>query len=229
MPFVAHTDKGSRPNNQDAWYAGDKLFIVCDGVGGSAYGEVASKRACASFAEYFEQHPSGRHDSDYLDRALEYTVEQFKKTISKYPETQAMSTTAVLLAFDDDGATIAWMGDSRLYHIRKGQILFVTEDHSLINELARQGNDVSGISRNIITQALNGKGDGRFSFHAISKQQLQAGDHFFLCTDGVLENITDEKINRIFSLPSLEQIKVAIIRECEGKTKDNFTFEIIES
>lgn len=117
-----------------------------------------------------------------------------------------MSTTVVLLAFDKDGAIIAWIGESQLYHIRRGQILFITEDHSLINELAKQDKDVSNIRRNIITQSLSEKGDAQFSFQSIGSSDIQKGDYFFLYTDGVLENITDEKINRIFSLSSLAQI-----------------------
>lgn len=83
MQFIAQTDKGSRQSNQDACYAGEKLFIVCDGVGGAAYGDVASKRACTSFAEYFQQNPSDLYDCKYLNKALAYNIEQFKNTVSK--------------------------------------------------------------------------------------------------------------------------------------------------
>ncbi len=228
MQSIAHTHKGLRPTNQDAFYTSDDLFIVCDGVGGKAYGEVASKLACSSIADYFKQSPTVIYDCDYLNKALQYTIQQFQETENKYPELKNMATTVVLIAFDSDGAIIAWIGDSRLYHIRKGQILFMTEDHSLINELAKQGKDVSDIKQNIITKSVSANGKTGFSCQILHKSEIQQGDFFFLCTDGVLENITNEKINRIFSLDSaLERIKEQIIKECEGKTNDNFTFEII--
>jgi protein phosphatase len=230
MKHIAITNIGSRPSNQDAFFESENIFIVCDGVGGSAYGEVASKLACSSFADYFNQNPSRVYDCNYLNNALQYTVQQFQNTEAKYPETKGMSTTVVLLAADFEGIIIAWLGDSRCYHIRNGEVLFVTEDHSLINELAKQGQDVSEIKRSIITKSLCAKTESAFSLHGLSKHQIKQGDYFFLCTDGVLENITEQKINQLFSgNPVLEELQKNILSECDNKTNDNYTFQIIHT
>jgi serine/threonine protein phosphatase PrpC len=98
--------------------------------------------------------------------------------------------------------------------------------------LRKQGNtneeELKSI-RNFITNSLSAKNQSDFSIHKISKQEIRENDFFFLCTDGVLENITLEKIESIFSrVESLENLKTTILNECEGKTKDNFTFEIIQ-
>ncbi len=232
MRYIAYSSSGLRSKNEDAYYGNDNLFIVCDGVGGWAYGEVASKLACSSISDYFKANPAESFDSEYMGKALRYAVKQFQEAEAKYPELKNMATTVVLAAFDLNGASLAWLGDSRLYHIREGQILFVTEDHSLVNNLLKQGHtneeELKNI-RNFITNSLSAKNRGNFSIHKISGQEIRQSDFFFLCTDGVLENITPEKIKNIFSgVANLEILKTAILNECEGKTKDNFTFEIIQ-
>jgi len=229
MIFTSYTDKGSRSSNQDAFFESDKLFIVCDGVGGVSYGDVASKLACSSFAEYFTANPAEIYDCDYLNKALQYTIEKFKETVNKYPETKDMCTTVVLMAFDADGAIAGWMGDSRLYHLRDGKILFATEDHSLINEMKKKGEDTANVSRNFITKALGANRSQELSFHGIAKQDIQSGDYFFLCTDGVLENVTDDLLTEVLgSEKTMKEKSQTIFSLCEGKTQDNFTFILIE-
>ncbi len=226
MKIITHTHSGLRPTNQDAFYANGNLFIVCDGVGGNAYGDIASKLACTSLSDYFE---AKTFSKAHFDNAFENTQLQFREMVGKYPEMKSMSTTAVMLALDNEKAIIGWMGDSRLYHIRNGEILFVTEDHSLKNELAKKGEDVSHIKRNIITKSLSANHAIEYSLHKIPKEEIMDGDFFFLCTDGVLENVTDEFIKSHFqSEYALEEIKALILHECDGKTKDNYTFEIIQ-
>jgi|LakMenEpi03Aug12_release.lakeMendotaPanAssembly.Ray.scaffolds.fasta_scaffold445863_2 serine/threonine protein phosphatase PrpC len=233
MIFTSYTDKGSRSSNQDAFFESEKLFIVCDGVGGLSYGDVASKLACSSFTEYFTANPAESYDCEYVNKALQYTIEKFKETVSKYSETKDMCTTVVLMAFDADGAIVGWMGDSRLYHVRPdtsgGEILFVTEDDSLINQLKKKGEDVSQVSRNIITKCLSLNRNDTLNFQGIAKNDIKSGDYFFLCTDGVLENVTDDILSDVLSSQITTEEKAGKIRElCEGKTKDNFTFILIE-
>ncbi len=227
MIFVSYTDKGSRPTNQDAYFESDKFFIVCDGVGGNAYGDIASKLACTALSDFFK---TNAFSKAHFDKAFESTQLQFREMVSKYPEMKSMSTTVVMLTLDKEAANIAWIGDSRLYHIRNGQILFVTEDHSLKNDLAKKGEDTIHIKRNIITKSLSANHAIEYSLHTIPKEKIKAGDFFFLCTDGVLENVTDEFIKSHFqSEYALEKIKELILQACEGKTKDNYTFEIIQT
>ncbi|MCX6198464.1 MAG: protein phosphatase 2C domain-containing protein [Bacteroidetes bacterium] len=230
---TAYTNSGSRSINEDAYCAQENLYIVCDGVGGRAYGEVASKLACSSISDYFKSNSTKIYEDNYLSKALQYTIEQFQETENKYPELKKMATTLVLIAFDSIGANIAWLGDSRLYHIRNGQILFVTEDHSLVNDLRKQGetneSKLTGI-RNFITNSLSANNKGNFSFYRINNTGIQKGDYFFLCTDGVLENITDEILcTELSSKNTLKEKAQNIFSFCEGKTGDNFTFQIIQA
>ncbi len=233
MQFVAYTNPGSKPTNKDFHFEGENLFIVCDGVDSSPYGDIASKLACSSFSDYFKQNPATVYDCEYLNKALQYTIQQFQETENKYPEMKGMATTVALTAFDKTGAIIAWLGDSRLYQIRNGQILFVTDDHSLVNELRKQGNtDEEKLKniRNYITKSLSTKTEIEFSFQGIQSTQIQKGDFFFLCSDGVLENITNEILcAELTTENTLEEKAQNIFSHCEGKTRDNFTFQIIQA
>ena len=232
MKAISITNNGSRPTNQDAFHQGENLFIVCDGVGGLAYGDVASKLACASLADYFAQNPKETYNEEYLQKALQTTTKQFSELIVKHPELQNMSTTVVLVAIDQSGATVGWMGDSRFYHVRHTQILFVTEDHSLLNELRKQGNkqeDELGNIRHIITRSLSAKNNEPLATHRIAAKDIQPGDYFFLCTDGVLENITAKFLcTTLVAEDTLDEKADKLFASCEGKTKDNFTFQLIE-
>jgi len=229
MKCVSITNVGERGSNEDAFYDGGVLFIVCDGVGGNVYGEVASKLACASLSDYFQDNAVSVYSNSYLNDALKYTIQKFEEIECKYPETKGMATTVALVTFNGAGANVAWLGDSRLYHIRKKEILFVTEDHSLINELAKQGRDVAGIQRNFITKSLSSKTSGEFSLHRIDAALIEKSDFFFVCTDGVLENVSNEILCvALTSENTLEENAQKIFSLCEGKTKDNFTFMIVE-
>lgn len=230
MNSTSYSNIGNRHKNEDAFYESENLYIVCDGVGGAKYGEVASKLACSSFADYFQQNPSPIFDATYLQSALRFVVQQFREIETKYPETKGMATTIVLIAFYEDGAIVGWMGDSRLYHICDEKILFATEDDSLINEMKRKGEDPKNVSRNFITKALNANCVHELSFHYFSKEEIQQSDFFLLCTDGVLENITEQKISNLFSINStIDTIQQHIIAECKHKTQDNYTFLIIQA
>lgn len=227
MKHQSITNIGSRKKNEDAFLEAEKLFVVCDGVGGSAYGEVASRLASNALAEFVQKNPVWESDAVYWNKALQYTVQKFQETERTYPETAGMSTTVVLVAFDEQGASVAWLGDSRLYHLRNEKVLYVTDDHSLKNEMAREGKDTSQISRNFITKALSAKTNYGFSFHRIT--DVRQGDFFFLCTDGVLENVTDEILSRETAANTTIDEKIqTIFSRCDGKTKDNFTFILIE-
>jgi protein phosphatase len=198
-------------------------------VGGNAYGEVAARLACTSIAEYFSQQPTNIFSDAYFNAALQYSIQQFKITTDKYPETKNMATTVALLALSETNAVIGWLGDSRVYHIRQGQILYVTEDHSLQNELAKKGADTTKVGRHIITKSLNATAKDDFELHYINRNDIQLDDFFFLCTDGVLENMTDELLCRILhSERTFEEKCDMIFLVCDGKTKDNFTFILIK-
>ena len=117
-----------------------------------------------------------------------------------------MGTTMTLLKFHSNGVTIAHIGDSRVYQIRPGEgIVFVTRDHSLVNDLLKTGEltpeeAINYKHKNVITRAMQPCLERRYNADIYNTDDIQAGDYFYLCSDGMLEETSDENIVNIFSL-----------------------------
>ena len=118
------------------------------------------------------------------------------------------------------------------YHLRKGEILYQTEDHSLVNSLVKLGKitpeeALTHPQRNVIIRAIQGTHTPTEA-DIITLNDIQPDDFLFLCTDGVLERLKNEKIAEIFNgRLSVPEIKDALMEACDGKTRDNFSFYII--
>ena len=215
---------GSRSNQEDARYPdSDKpemkapFFVVCDGVGGSDKGEVASGTVCRSFARSLEN----------FDFSKEFTEADFDRVLAQaYADLEAvatdenrdMATTLTFVAFHAKGCFIAHIGDSRVYYVRKDKgIVYRTEDHSLVNALVKNGciteeEALTHPDRNVITRAMGVKqGDkdyAKATLHNVSN--VQPGDYVFLCSDGVLKNVTDQSIIDILSSVASDEEKRAL-------------------
>jgi len=236
----AISEKGGRLNNEDSIYpspesihSNQRLFLVCDGVGGAEKGEIASSLACECFKTYFSTFLEGEApDSEFIHKAVQYTESRFDDYVLSHPEAKGMATTLTMLYVGSSGITLAHIGDSRIYQFREGEIVYQTEDHSLVNSLLKLGKisqeeAVNHPQKNIILRAIQGTGQPTKA-DVIVLKDIQIGDHFFMCTDGVLERFSEESLSKIFARPiSSEIIKEAIIDACNGKTRDNYSFYIL--
>ena len=238
-PFAA-TEKGLRKNNEDFIYplselanSGQRLFMVCDGVGGSEKGEVASALACDSFQTFFntflnEEEPS----EDFINKAVHYAESRFDEYVAQHPDAKGMATTMTLLFVGTSGVTIAHIGDSRIYHFREGQIIYETEDHSLVNSWVQLGIITKEEAsfhpqKNVITKAIMGA-ENSVNADVVFIADVHEGDVFFMCTDGVTECFSNENLNTLFANDkNAESIKDTIIEHCSDNAKDNFSFYII--
>lgn len=236
------SEVGSRTNNEDNVYPAigaatpnQQLFMVCDGVGGQHKGEVASTLTCEAMAAYFEKNPVAVADESYVKAALVHINDLFVQKEQDDPETQGMATTLTLLHFNEAGATMAHLGDSRIYQIRNGKILYVSEDHKLVNEWVREGRiaaeeAASHPQRNVITKVVSAS---RRDIPDVKiTNDIEAGDYFFLCSDGVLERIYDDLLiyylrntddNQLSDAEKLEGIR----QECLSQTRDNFSAYLV--
>lgn len=237
-PFAV-TDKGGRTHNEDAVFPlperiepGQRLFIVCDGVGGAEKGEVASALACESLSVYFDTFLKGDPTPDFIQKALLYTEARFDDYVNAHPEAIGMATTLTLLYLGANGATLAHIGDSRIYHFRKGELLHQTEDHSLVNswiQLGKITREEAAVhpQRNVILRAIQGSSRPTEAEVCLLKD-LQAGDYLFMCTDGVMEAVDNAALASLFeSAPSAESVKDTLTTACMGNTRDNFSFYIL--
>lgn len=235
----AISEKGSRLNNEDAVYplpevasSEHKLFMVCDGVGGAEKGEVASALACEAFQTFFSTFKEEPVEAGYVQRAVQYVESRFDEYVASRPEAKGMATTFTLVYLGEEGAVLAHVGDSRIYHFRKGEIRYRTTDHSLVSSLVSLGKITEEKARehpqrNVILRAIQGTNHATEA-DIVVLNNIQPGDYLFMCTDGVQERFTDHDLSALFAAPqSPEQIRDRILDMCYGRTRDNFSFYLI--
>lgn len=238
---LALNETGGRSNNEDSVFPpkgtalpDQRLFMVCDGVGGSEKGEIASALAIDSIRDYFLKNLFSGSYQSYLASAIAYTQQQFDDHIETHPEAKGMGTTLTLLFFSSIGALVAHIGDSRVYQIRAGKILFQTEDHSLVNALVKNNiitpeEALSHPQRNVITRAIQGNTVSKTNADISLITDIRSGDYFFLCTDGILEKISNDILCSILSKTITNDEKIAEIHElCSGQTRDNFSAYLVQ-
>ena len=233
ITFQQFTQLGKRSNNEDyVLCLPDRgIFIVCDGVGGATRGEVASELVSNSIADYFSNNTFSV-ESDIFELAVRKAEMDLTSQIKKNPEYKGMATTLTFLHLYEN-AFIAHVGDSRVYHIRDGKVMFVTRDHSYVNELLASGfiNEEEAKNhpkRNIITRALQGsQSPATPDFEVI--ENLEANDYFLLCSDGVSESIDTEFINTNFiEEQSVDEIIKKMKELCAVHSLDNNSAIIIK-
>ncbi|MDR0835672.1 MAG: protein phosphatase 2C domain-containing protein [Tannerella sp.] len=242
----ALNEQGERQKQEDCIYPskGDanesnRYFLVCDGMGGHEGGEVASDVVCEGFAEFLRniKNPDD-FDRSVFERALNYTYDKLNKADQSPPDAKKMGTTLTFLSLNSKGALMAHIGDSRIYHLRKTatnvEICYKSADHSLVNELIRAEVITSEEAenhpkKNVITRVMQPHQERLSKAEIVETADVGKGDFFFLCSDGVLEQLTDEKLCAIVAENTDAEEKINTVRRlCEGGSKDNFSAYLIE-
>lgn len=243
-------DADGNPHQEDSTYPmpdeikdSDRTFVLCDGMGGHDAGEVASATVCRAMGNYIlnDGHDSeGVFTDDDLMNALNAAFDALDRKDNGAEK--KMGTTMTFLKLHNDGATIAHIGDSRVYHIRPGkdgeqtQILFETEDHSLVNDLVKIGEltrEEAHLSnqKNVITRAMQPNMGRRPKADIKHITDIKAGDYFYMCSDGMLEDVdmdNGNSLRNIFSdVIGSAQRKVEILRSVTEDNRDNHTALII--
>lgn len=233
--------KGKRQNQEDARFPDEdapqgckQAFVICDGVGGQDKGEVASRTVADAIGRYLEKVDLTRpFTSSNFSKVLEYAYFCLYKKMTS--DTREMATTMTFVCFNAAGAFCAHMGDSRIYQIRPGVgIMYQSEDHSLVNALVHSGNltpeeAINHPKSNIITRCISyvEKGMDKPSATTMQINDIDAGDYFFLCTDGVLHCIDDNELFSILSSNKTDNEKIKIIAEKSKHSSDNNTAYLI--
>ncbi len=227
---------GQRANNEDFVLPVDEqscLFVVCDGIGGWDRGEVASQLIGEALANYFRQHPGESLDEAYLTEALGYAHLSLAEYLRHNPLVNKLGTTVALLYLDERGATVAHVGDSRVYQLRAGKVLHQTEDHKYVRELLADGiiteeQALTHPRRNTLSRSV-GAESGQFP-PKMDKPDIthltdvRAGDCFFLCSDGVLEQIDNRALEGFFAQGiAPKEIIEQILFRCQDQTRDNYS------
>jgi protein phosphatase len=206
---VAVTDTGQvRQANEDAFFLGESVFAVADGMGGHVAGEVASRTALEPIAVI-----DGRVFADY-DEAADALTNAIKdangsvvaKAIEE-PELKGMGTTLTAALVEGRRLHIAHVGDSRAYLLRGGSIVQVTKDHTLVQHFIDQGEITPAEAarhpqRSIITRAIGVSPVVDVDHHVID---LEVGDHVLLCSDGLTGLVTDGEIREVILSAEAEE------------------------
>lgn len=246
--FGQRKDADGNPHQEDSIYPSygkankeDRLFILCDGMGGHAAGEVASATVCEVMSEsILSQQPDA--EGDFTDGMLQNALADAYDALDKKDsgsELKKMGTTLTFLKLHSKGATVAHMGDSRVYHIRPGKtakdtkILFCTKDHSLINDLIRVGEMTEeeakhSDKKNVITRAMQPHTKPRMKAEINHIVDIKPGDYFYLCSDGMLEQMSDENLRFNFSdTTGNAENKVKILVQATSLNRDNHSAIIV--
>ena len=200
------TDIGRlRRNNEDSWFADTRLglFIVADGMGGHAAGEIASALAVQMIREQLAPLLAKKTRPEGLLSTLSDAIRLANRAIAQAgeenPEWRGMGTTLTVLLLQAGQALLGHVGDSRLYRWRSGQLEQLSDDHSLVGDQLRRGlisreeADASNL-RNILLQAV-----GITPELEICRKQLPlaAGDYLLLCSDGLTDMLKDKTITEL--------------------------------
>lgn len=202
-----------RQHNEDAFLvAGDaKLFLVADGMGGHAAGEIASRIAVDSISEFILHtkeddgtwpHAYDEHFSRTTNRlmaAVRLANTRVLEAMKKDARLRGMGTTVVACMADEENVSVAHVGDSRAYLIREGQLSRITNDHSWVFEQVQAGMLTEAEAekhplRNVITRALGG---ALQVTPDASEIHAQAGDVYLLCSDGLTGMVPEVEILRV--------------------------------
>src|ERR1044071_2464210 len=188
-----------RPVNQDRYLVMPErgLFAVFDGVGGQRAGEVASETAAETIEESLA-HITAASSGDLIRRAIQFANRDIFEMAESDPAYKTMATTVALLYIDGDRATIAHVGDSRVYRLEEGRFSRETIDHTDYHDDLRAGLSGGAPSgrRNVINRALGVEAEVDVETKTI---HVHDGVRFLLCSDGIYRHLSDEEMARVLA------------------------------
>lgn len=204
--FGSRTDVGCvRDQNEDSLVVTPPLFVVADGMGGHAAGEVASEIAVTTIEECAPKHA----DAEALGRAVEQANREIINAALAGNGREGMGTTCTAAILERDRLVIAQVGDSRAYLLHKGELTQLTRDHSLMANMIEAGQITPEEARvhpnrSVITRALGNDPDTVPDLYEIN---VEDGDRLLLCSDGLTSMVDDDRIEEIM-------VKVADPQRC---------------
>src|SRR6201996_6345804 len=213
-----------RRANEDALMVRSPLFVVADGMGGAQAGEVASKLAVEAFECGLPDGGEPELDLAHLAQAANTRIHELSHANA---EQAGMGTTLTAVYVGEREVAIAHVGDSRAYCLRDGQLQRLTDDHSLVDELLRQGRltpeeAIEHPQRSVITRALGIEG-----VVEVDTRSLRGlpGDVYLICSDGLTTMLSEQAIAEVLlSQPRLRDAGEALIAAAnQAGGRDNIT------
>lgn len=221
-----------RSNNQDSGYAGSRLFVVADGMGGHAGGDVASALAIQSIAQVDRDFDTVEEAEQALTAALLKANKELAETVFEHPELTGMGTTVSGVVRVGDRLAVAHIGDSRIYRWRDGELTQITKDHTFVQRLVDSGRITEEEAathprRSVLMRVL---GDVDISPEIDSALvDTQPGDRWLLCSDGLTGYVPEDEIARVLAEEpdAAEAGQQLIETTLENGAPDNVTIVIV--
>src|SRR5690349_2684992 len=196
---VSHVGK-IRSNNQDSGYAGAHLFVVADGMGGHAGGDVASAIAAKRVAEADQAYATAEDAEFALQSALIAANGLLAETVFEHSELTGMGTTVSGILRVGDKVAMAHIGDSRIYRFRDGKLEQISSDHTFVQRLVDSGRitaeEAAVHPRRSVLMRVLGDVDAAPEIDT-AIYDVRSGDRWLLCSDGLSSYVSEEKISSI--------------------------------
>jgi protein phosphatase len=249
LSYQAVTDVGrKRKGNEDALFMNpeQRLFVVADGMGGHAAGEVASKIAVDSINEFvtltggdeeitwpFGLDESISYDGNRLKTAIRHANRRVLEATREKTEYEGMATTVAAVLVDGDLANLGHVGDSRIYLWSDGEFSQLTSDHSWVNEQIQNGVLSADQARNhplrnVVTRALGGKLELSVDMQV---RKMAGGEMLLLCSDGLTTMVPDEDIKQLLEEAGgdVDKAAHALVDEANARGgEDNITVVLLK-
>jgi PPM family protein phosphatase len=231
----AWSDQGRiRTSNEDSYVANldNGIFLVADGMGGHAAGEVASHIAASTIEEILSNSEPDSNPEELLSLAMQNANMRVYEAQMNRPEYRGMGSTLTVLTFRDSRYYIAQVGDSRAYLLRSGDIVQLTRDHSVVWQLYEDHlitkDDLSRHPRkNLITRSIGTHPQVEAD---ILNNEIADGDMFLLCSDGLTDVLSDQNIRDFLSTngKSPQEISEMLVEAANGGGgPDNITVVVV--
>ena len=229
---VSHVGK-IRSNNQDSGYAGTNLFVVADGMGGHAGGDVASAIAVKRIAETDRQYASPNDAEFALRSALLAANSLLAETVFEHGELTGMGTTVSGILRVGNSIALAHIGDSRVYLFRDGQLKQITADHTFVQRLVDSGRitpeEAAVHPRRSVLMRVLGDVDASPEIDT-AVLETRPGDRWLICSDGLSSYVTDDKMQAaLASIPTAQGAAERLVKESlDQGAPDNVTVVLVD-
>ena len=241
VTLAAKTDLGRvRENNEDKFEffqsednatlaSRGQIFLVCDGMGGHAAGQIASELACKTFIDVYLHHPAS--DPSVAMVSGVQAANRFVVDVGRaIPSRKGMGPTLSGLVLLQDQAYVVQIGDSRVYRLRQGELLMLTHDHTWVDEAIRAGmitpeEAESHPYKHVLTRAIGTEGDVKPDVEAFD---LKPGDTFMLCSDGLVNHVEDDAIAEVLRTKTPAEAAWTLVGQALlGGGSDNTTVMVV--
>jgi protein phosphatase len=223
LRYAALSDVGRvRKNNEDSGYASARIIVLADGMGGMAAGELAS-----SVTVQTVRRVDADLEADVLEilaGAVQQANDQLSDIIAADPSLEGMGTTLTAIMTDGERLALVHVGDSRAYRLRDGQLQQISRDHTFVQSLVDEGRITSAEARvhphrSVLIRALDGRQEIEPDLSIID---AVPGDRLMICSDGVTDYLTDDRIRDLLDVETIDIATVDLVRAAlEAGSADN--------